>query len=54
MEFLFIGLNNFLKCTAALSAEPHFARSLGFIFDEQLTFTDQISALYKSATIAHS
>jgi len=48
-EFLLIGLkqqlakihNSSLNCT-------HSARNLGFIFDEHLTFSDQISALSKS------
>jgi len=48
-EFLLIGLKQQLakiqNCTLNTS---HSARNLGFIFDEHLTFFDQISALSKS------
>jgi len=48
-EFLLIGLKqqlaNIQNCTLNTT---HSARNLGFIFDEHLTFSDQISALSKS------
>ena len=46
-EFLLILNNNLLKYTTPLTT-THSARNLGFIFDEHLTFSDQISALSKS------
>ena len=48
-EFLLIGLKqqlaNIQNCTLNTT---HSARNLGFIFDEYLTFSDQISALSNS------
>jgi len=47
-KFLLIGLKQQLsKIQDSLSLQPT-ARNLGFIFDEHLTFSDQITALSKS------
>jgi len=48
-EFLLIGLKQQLsKIHNSSLTTTHSARNLGFIFDEHLTFSDQISALSKS------
>ena len=48
-EFLLIGLKQQLaKMQNCTLNTTHYARNLGFIFDEHLTFSDQISALSKS------
>ena len=48
-KFLLIGLPQQLaKINSCSLATTHSARNLGFIFDEHLTFSDQISALSKS------
>ena len=48
-EFLLIGLKQQLAKINSCSLDTvHSARNLGFIFDEHLTFSDQISALSKS------
>jgi len=48
-EFLLIGLKHQLaKINNTSFNTTHSARNLGFIFDERLTFSDQISALSKS------
>jgi len=48
-EFLLIGLKNQLAKIHNSSLDPsHFARNLGFIFVEHLTFSDQITALSKA------
>jgi len=48
-EFLLIGLKQQLsKMHDSSLTTTHSARNLGFIFDEHLTFSDQISALFKS------
>ena len=48
-EFLQIGLKQQLsKIQDCSLTTTHSARNLGFIFDEQLTFSDQITALSKS------
>jgi len=48
-EFLLIGLKNQLAKIHNSSLDTsHFARNLGFIFDEHLTFADQITALSKA------
>jgi len=48
-EFLLIGLKQQLsKIQDCSLTTTHKARNLGFIFDEHLTFSDQISALSKS------
>jgi len=48
-EFLLIGLKQQLRKIQDCSlATTHSARNLGFIFDEHLTFSDQITALSKS------
>ena len=48
-EFLLIGLKQQLaKIQNSTLNTTHSARNLGFIFDEHLTFSDQISALSKS------
>ena len=48
-EFLLIGLKQQLaKINNSSLNTTHSARNLGFIFDEHLTFSDQISALSKS------
>ena len=48
-EFLLIGLKQQLaKIQNCTLNTTHSARNLGFIFDEHLTFSDQISALSKS------
>jgi len=48
-EFLLVGLPQQLaKINTSSLITTHSARSLGFIFDEHLTFSDQISALSKS------
>ena len=45
-EFLIIGLKQQLsKIDNSLLNTTHSARNLGFIFDEHLTFSDQISSL---------
>jgi len=48
-EFLIIGLKQqFSKTDNSLLNTTHSARNLGFIFDENLTFSDQISSFFKS------
>ena len=48
-EFLLIGLKQQLaKIQNCTLNTTHSARNLGFIFDEHLTFSDQISSLSKS------
>ena len=48
-EFLIIGLKQQLsKIDNSSLNTTHSARNLGFIFDENLTFSDQISSLSKS------
>jgi len=48
-EFLLIGLKQQLaKINNSSLNTTHFARNLGFIFDEHLIFSNQISALSKS------
>ena len=48
-EFLLIGLPQQLaKINTSSLITTHSARNLGLIFDEHLTFSDQISALSKS------
>jgi len=48
-EFLLIGLKNQLAKIHNSSLDTsHSARNLGFIFDEHLTFADQITALSKA------
>ena len=48
-EFLLIGLKQQLsKIQDCSLTTTHSARNLGFIFDEHLTFSDQITALSKS------
>jgi len=48
-EFLIIGLKQQLsKIDKSSLNTTHSARNLGFIFDENLTFSDQISSLSKS------
>jgi len=48
-EFLLIGLKNQLAKLHNSSLDTsHSARNLGFIFDEHLTFSDQITALSKA------
>ena len=48
-EFLLIGLKNQLAKIHNSSLDTsHTARNLGFIFDEHLTFADQITALSKA------
>ena len=48
-EFLLIGLKNQLAKIHNSSLDTsHFARNLGFIFDENLTFSDQITSLCKA------
>jgi len=48
-EFLLVGLTQQLaKINTSSLITTHSARNLGFIFDEYLTFSDQISALSKS------
>jgi len=47
-EFLLIGLKQQLAKIQNCTLATHSARNLGFIFDEHLTFSDQISALSKS------
>ena len=48
-EFLLIGLKNQLAKIRNSSLDTsHSARNLGFIFDEHLTFSDQITALSKA------
>ena len=48
-EFLFIGLKQQLAKLQNISLNTtHSARNLGFIFDENLTFSDQISSLSRS------
>jgi len=47
-EFLLIGLKNQLvnvKIHSSSLDTSHSARNLGFIFDEHLTFSDQITSL---------
>ena len=49
IEFLIIGLKQQLsKIDNSSFNTSHSARNLGFIFDENLTFCDQISSLSKS------
>ena len=49
-EFLLIGLQQQLtKIHDSSLSTTHCARNLGFIFDEHLTFSDQISAFSKSS-----
>ena len=48
-EFLLVGLpQQVAKINTSSLITTHSARNLGFIFDEHLTFSDQISALSKS------
>ena len=48
-EFLFIGLKQQLSKIDSSSLDiTHSAHNLGFVFDEHLTFSDQISTLSKS------
>ena len=48
-EFLLIGLSKQLaKINNSSLTTTHSARNLGFIFDEHLTFSDQISSVSKS------
>ena len=48
-EFLLIGLSKQLaKINNSSLTTTHSARNLGFIFDEQLIFSDQISSVSKS------
>ena len=48
-EFLLIGLSKqFAKINNSSLTTTHSARNLGFIFDEHLTFSDQISSVSKS------
>jgi len=48
-EFLLIGLKNQLaKIYNSLLDTSHFARNLGFIFDEHLTFSERITSLSKA------
>jgi len=48
-EFLFIGLSKqFAKINNSSLNTTHSGRNLGFIFDEHLTFCDQISSVSKS------
>ena len=48
-EFLFIGLKQQLAKLQNISLNTTYsARNLGFIFDENLTFSDQISSLSRS------
>ena len=48
-EFLLIGLSKQLaKINNSSLTTAHSARNLGFIFDEHLTFSDQISSVSKS------
>ena len=48
-EVLLIGLKQQLsKIQDCSLTTTHSARKLGFIFDEHLTFSDQITALYKT------
>jgi len=48
-EFLLVGLSKQLaKINNSLLTTTHAARNLGFIFDEHLTFSDQISSVSKS------
>ena len=48
-EFLLIGLKNQLAKIHNSSLDTfHSARNLGFIFDEHLTFADQITSLSKA------
>ena len=48
-EFLLVGLPQKLaRINTSSLITTHSARNLGFIFDEHLTFSDQISALSKS------
>ena len=48
-EFLLIGLSKQLaKINNSSLDTTHSARNLGFIFDEPLTFSDQISSVFKS------
>ena len=48
-DFLFIGLQQQLAKLQNISVNTtHSARNLGFIFDENLTFSDQISSLSRS------
>jgi len=47
-EFLLIGLSEQLaKINNSSLTTTHSARNLGFIFDEHLTFSDQISSVSK-------
>ena len=51
-EFLLIGLKQQLsKIQDCSITTTHSARNLGFIFNEYLTFSDQITALSKSCYI---
>jgi len=48
-EFLLIGLSKQLaKINNSSLTTTHSARNLGFVFDEYLTFSDQISSVSKS------
>ena len=48
IEFLLIGLKQLSKIQHCSLTTTHSARNLGFIFDEHLTFSDQITVLSKS------
>ena len=53
-EFLFIGLKQQLAKLQNISLNTtHSACNLGFIADENLTFSDQISSLSRSACYCH-
>jgi len=47
-EFCLIGLRQLAKINSCALDTVHSARNLGFIFDEHLTFSNQISTLSKS------
>jgi len=55
IDFLLIGLNNqqLAKIHNSSLDTSHFARNLGFIVDEHLTFSDQITSL-QSLLLSHS
>jgi len=48
MNFFLLDLNNNSKIQDCSLTTTHSARNLGFIIDEHLTFSDQITALSKS------
>jgi len=54
-KFLFVGLPQQLAKINTISLITiHSARNLGFIFDEHLTFSDQISVLSKILPLSYS